>query len=331
MSADGRWIATGSWDTSIILWDAQRACVSQEWFAHDGVVRSLAFSPDGQFLASSGDHHQVHIWDITQGAHVAAVLGDCAIDVSSCAWSSDGALIAVLHWDGLVQLWDAHTFQRLYILDELEGFQMGFYSKVVFLLNGRWLAVLSPDRLGIWDISHSTPRLLEASQRGVRSYHDGSDSRSPRIVVDHQNSSICIWDVETGETVVLQRTPRGGFQDVIFSPDGRLVLSSSHDTTLNIWDTYTGAIVTHLEGRECWVSAICFSPCGEYIVSAFGDNTWKIWRVRGMSCLATLSEHGSPVINIVFTPDGKMLWFVAQDGTVFSRRLIDLVQDELLQ
>ena len=108
-------------------------------------------------------------------------------------------------------------------------------------------------------------------------------------------------------------------------------MSSSHDTTLNIWDAYTGAIVTHLEGRECWVSAICFSPCGRYIVSAFGDNTWKVWRVRDVSCFATLSEYGSPVKNVVFTPDGKMLWFVAQDGTVLGRRLTNLVPDELVQ
>ncbi len=56
MSADSRWAATGSVDGTIIIWDLESRCISQEWFAEDTGVASLAFSPDGQYIlsASSG-------------------------------------------------------------------------------------------------------------------------------------------------------------------------------------------------------------------------------------------------------------------------------------
>ena len=66
-SPDGKWIASGSADSTIILWDAgsERQLLVHEWVAHVGGVDRLAFSPsDGQFLASSGKDNAVTIWAV---------------------------------------------------------------------------------------------------------------------------------------------------------------------------------------------------------------------------------------------------------------------------
>ena len=66
-SPDGKWIASGSADSTIILWDARSGSqlLAHEWVAHVGGVDRLAFSPsDGQFLASSGKDNAVTIWAV---------------------------------------------------------------------------------------------------------------------------------------------------------------------------------------------------------------------------------------------------------------------------
>ena len=118
ISEDGKWVATGSDDTTVILWDAHGACISQEWFAHDGIVRDLAFSPDNRSLATAGDDRKVKVWDITRDACTIAVLEGSLSPGHGCTWSRDGATIAALYEDGLIQLWDACTYQQTRILDE---------------------------------------------------------------------------------------------------------------------------------------------------------------------------------------------------------------------
>ncbi|EJF55393.1 WD40 repeat-like protein, partial [Dichomitus squalens LYAD-421 SS1] len=63
VSSDGRWVATASMDATIILWDARDACISQEWFAHDGGVSDLAFSSDNRHLLSAGEDGKVSVTD----------------------------------------------------------------------------------------------------------------------------------------------------------------------------------------------------------------------------------------------------------------------------
>ncbi len=53
MSTDSRWAATGSKDGTIIIWDLESGCISQEWFAEDAGVASLAFSPDSRYILSA--------------------------------------------------------------------------------------------------------------------------------------------------------------------------------------------------------------------------------------------------------------------------------------
>ncbi|THU75307.1 WD40 repeat-like protein, partial [Dendrothele bispora CBS 962.96] len=100
-----------------------------------------------------------------------------------------------------------------------------------------------------------------------------------RIVSGSCDSTVRIWDAETGSSV---GQPLQGHDDSVlsieFSPDGKRIVSGSHDRTVRIWDVETGSPVGQpQQGHDDSVQSVGFSPDGKRIVSGSDDRTVRIW------------------------------------------------------
>jgi WD40 repeat protein len=111
-SPDGKRIVIGGLGDAILL-DAGTARPLGYYGYHGGTVHSVAWSPDGNYIATGRDDTTVQVWNVATTKNVYTYTGHTT-DVFTVAWSPDGKRIASGSADGLVQVWDALTGNHVY-------------------------------------------------------------------------------------------------------------------------------------------------------------------------------------------------------------------------
>jgi WD40 repeat protein len=108
----------------------------------------------------------------------------------------------------------------------------------------------------------------------------------------------------------------GNIYSIDFSPDGKLLVSTSNDETVKIWNVETGKINKLLSGHQYATVFARFSPDGKYLVTASYDMTAKLWEVSTGHCIYTFVDH-EDVVNVAnFSHDGQLIVTGSQDGKV---------------
>jgi uncharacterized protein with WD repeat len=107
-SPDGRWLASGSADNTVKLWDAESGELIRSLEGHQSSVNSVAFSPDGRWLASGSYDYTVKLWDVETGKLVRSLEGHRS-SVLSVTFSPDGRWLASGSEDNTVKLWEVAT------------------------------------------------------------------------------------------------------------------------------------------------------------------------------------------------------------------------------
>ncbi|KAI0779962.1 WD40-repeat-containing domain protein [Fomes fomentarius] len=204
---DGLWIASGSSDGCIILWNMVNHDLSPvlDWSAHPEEIVELQFSPDGQCLASSSFSH-IRIWDTVHGTQLATLLAGPKNDtdlttfqlscVNSMVWSPAGTIIAY-GANGVLQWWDTNTLNSAWDQPSLGG---GTQSS-----NGT-----APSTVVLPDGScHLTrPVLIETTKQPGAGHNIGDFTinsepllysvlslNGGRLTTTYQDGSIVIWNI----------------------------------------------------------------------------------------------------------------------------------------
>jgi WD40 repeat protein len=105
LSPDGSLLASGSWDSTIKIWNITSGQLLRTLTGHVGRVFSVAFSPDGQLIASGGWDNRLRIWNVTNGEEL-QVLGKQGSGIHSIAFSPDGELVAAGSIEGTIRFWN---------------------------------------------------------------------------------------------------------------------------------------------------------------------------------------------------------------------------------
>ncbi len=102
---------------------------------------------------------------------------------------------------------------------------------------------------------------------------------------------------------------------VVFSPDGRHVLTGSHDKTARVWDAATGQELFRLIGHTAGIASAAFSPDGKFIATGSDDETVRVWDVATHEQVYKHVGHKTGVTSVAFSPDGSRIASSSYDGT----------------
>jgi WD40 repeat protein len=142
------------------------------------------------------------------------------------------------------------------------------------------------------------------------------DSEGRRVASASEDTTVRVWDGETGKELAVLRAHKGTVFGVAWDPTGRRVAIASADQTVRVWDGETGKELAVLRGHEAAVVGVEWDPAGRRVASASLDRTVRVWDGETGKELAVLRGHEAAVGAVAWDPTGRRVASASADQTV---------------
>lgn len=299
---DGRFLATGSWDTTVTLWDSSTAQLTRTLRGNFAQVNALAWSPDGLRVASVGEDRTVRIWDVSSG-QMPVVMEHPAVAQMAIAWSPDGAKLVTGGRDGVLMIWDVGTGKSQLQISA----HTNMVRSVAWSGDGKWIASGGDDRMArIFEAASG--RLvynLEGHTHNVTGVAFRRDSGA--LATSCWDTRIRVWSTASGH---LEKTLTGHSYvatSVAWSPDGQRLASGALDRTVIVWDVKSGDAVRTLTGNDSSVVSVAWSPAANQVAAVAENRSIAIWDSDTGQQQHRIESRAVPVNTVVWSPDGATL------------------------
>ncbi len=355
-SPDNRWVATGSFDNTIKIWEMETGRELRSLTGHAGAIRALACSPDGKLLISGGNDSTVRIWEVESGKEI-KTFSDQEGVIEAVAISPDGKTLASGGSESTIVVRDLEARK---VLIKLSG-HTGSVSALAFSPDSDFVASGSSDSTArIWNLAKGklkrtfkghigkieticfsnsgevlatggrdkTIRLWTTASGKNLSILNGHTRSiialnfiSPdKLVSAAANREIGVWNTGKGSLVSMGNSDLANSSDEAesarFSPDATVLAIENGDGTTTIADGKSGRAIKKLENHTVGFYGVTFSPDRHWVASASFDNTIKLWDLQTGMGLAPLIGHTGQVTSVVFRPDGRQIFSASVDNTI---------------
>uniref|UniRef100_A0A8C9UBR2 Notchless protein homolog 1 n=1 Tax=Scleropages formosus TaxID=113540 RepID=A0A8C9UBR2_SCLFO len=304
-SPTGKYLASGSGDTTVRFWDLTTETPHHTARGHTHWVLSIAWSPDSRKLASGCKNSQdcsVRIWDTVLGRCDKILTGHTQ-SVTCVKWGGDG-LLYTSSQDRTIKVWRAK---------DVGGVQCRTLQGHAHWVNTLALSTDYVLRTGAFEPATATVNpqdltgsLEELKEKALQRYTKVRGQEPERLVSGSDDFTLFLWKPAEDKKPVARLTGHQALvNEVLFSPDTRLLASASFDKSIKIWDGRTGKYITSLRGHVGSVYQVSWSADSRLLVSGSSDSTLKVWDVKTGKLSADLPGHADEVFAVDWSPDGQ--------------------------
>ncbi|TDV55029.1 protein kinase domain-containing protein [Actinophytocola oryzae] len=341
VSADGRYVAVGSGEGEVAVWDVVERRRLDIDITAARTVLAVKFSPDGTMLAVSSvdptdnEVSGVKVWSIPDRKLIRR-LSDVNEALGPIAWRPDGQAVAAISVRADVTMAIGEFDPTTGNLIRWIGTAQPNTISIAYSVRGDRLAAGNgAGRLDLWNTANGTLVSTNTEHLSTaRMNEDGIVSVlvafSPELLATASvaDNTIRLWNPETGALVRSFRDitrhvtdPGQGPSALVFSPDGTVLYTNSNTTALSIWDPLTGSYAGSItQGRRGGSSAaktvlaIAVSRDGRTRVASASDGAVLRWHTN-------VSWHSSPtesVTGLDISPDGHTATAGDASGAITS-------------
>ena len=318
-------------------------------------INGVAYSPDGNSVASGGSDRLLVIWDAHTGQErsrmqfdqplgtlaylpdshhlLISLIQDVALVnlqtqriekqfvghqqlLSALAVDRTGTVMASGDRSGLVILWDVATGMQIKALPPTK---VAIKSVSVNEAGTQVLVASADGTLALWDIAAGTEiRHWQASRNPLEAVRFSPDGQSVLAVGDE--NAITFWDVQTGKERWRRESgsTANEYFSLAFSPDGRFAVVVGNDQAVQLWDVTVGQRLTTMAGHTGWISSVDFSPDGKFVVTGAWDTTVRLWQVASYNELTRFDTTGHTPSISALADDGKTILIGTDEGVILD-------------
>ncbi|MFB2838789.1 AAA-like domain-containing protein [Floridanema evergladense] len=281
---------------------------------NSGRVFSVAFSPNGQYIATTAEDGIIEILGLS-GKEIIKFISHNNKSVRSVNFSPDSKYIATAGEDGMARIWDLSGKQ----LVELKGHKGSIWN-AIFSPDDKYIATAGRDGTArIWNPSGRELKKLIGHQGSVISLSFAPNKQ--RLVTTGEDGIVQLWNLAEksfGQPLAKWRNSRNSVLNISFSPDEKYLATAGIDGKARFWDI-SGQLIAEFPSHQKRVESLSFSPNKKIIATAGGDGKVRIWNLEwpltnSRQLVSSWKGHNAEVWSVTFSPDGKYFASAGQDS-----------------
>ena len=307
-SSDGKFIATGSWDNTLVLWNAANGAKIKSSPTLAGEIYALAVSPGNKFIAFGGTEKTLWIVKADDLTLSAVDRFELENTVRAIDWSPDGKKILVSDSSGRIYLIQKRNIEKVF------DFHTEATVSVRFLNDGIHFVSASYDKkFAVWNTVFNKPLNVFEHWDAFFSIDISSDGKFAAAAA--RDGSIKLINLKTRQIDDL-KGHSGAVYSLAFLPMGNSLVSVGEDRSLKLWATDFDKKMQRLRGHTTYIPSIAYSSDGRFLASSSWDSTIKLWDIATESVISSFGIEGTVSYSIAFSPDGQFLATGDSDGVL---------------